>query len=84
MEIRAPINAAIINAAELILIDFPRKTIITNETANLDPEDIPKTKGPAIGLWKKVCKRYPDNANAPPSQKAETALGKRMSIIILL
>ena len=46
------------------------------------PEEIPSVKGPAMGLWKKVCNRYPDRASPPPRIPAAAALGKRIPITI--
>ena len=72
---RAPANAAaIITKEEMLPICF-RKMIITAATASLAPEEIPRTKGPAIGFSKNVCRRKPERARAPPSSMAISALG---------
>ena len=55
---------------------------MTSATTSFAPEEIPRVNGPAIGLWKKVCKRYPDNASPPPRIAAAIALGKRIPITI--
>ena len=39
---------------------------------------MPSTKGPAMGLPKKVCSRKPETARAPPSRAAVSSLGRRM------
>lgn len=54
MEIIDPMKAAIIIAADPIEIDLLRKKIIRSATTSLAPEEIPSTKGPAIGLLKNV------------------------------
>ena len=57
MESIAPANAAVIIPAEFTILPLPRKKTMTSATTIFAPEEIPSTKGPAIGLWKKVCKR---------------------------
>ena len=57
MEIIAPVNAAKIINTEVILIPLPNKNTITSATTIFAPEEIPSTKGPAMGLWKNACKR---------------------------
>ena len=54
IEIMEPINAAIIIAADPMEIDLLRKKIISRATTSLAPDEIPSTKGPAIGLLKNV------------------------------
>ena len=54
IEIKEPINAAMIIAADPMEIDLLRKKIISRATTSLAPEEIPSTKGPAIGLLKNV------------------------------
>ena len=39
----------------------------TNATTIFAPDEIPSTKGPAIGFLKNVWSRKPDSARAPPS-----------------
>ena len=46
----APKNAAAIMASELTRMAFPSKNTITSATTILAPDDMPSTKGPAIGL----------------------------------
>ena len=50
----APPKAPRIMARELTGIPLPRQKIIRNETASSAPEEIPRTKGLAMGLAKKV------------------------------
>ena len=57
MESIAPTNAARIIPAEFTVLPLPRKNTMTRATTIFAPEEIPSTKGPAIGLWKKVCNR---------------------------
>ena len=54
MEIMEPVKAAMIITPEVATIDFPRRKIIVSATISLAPEEIPRTKGPAIGFPKKV------------------------------
>ena len=71
----APTNAAVIIISELNCIALLKERIISSATASLAPDEIPSTKGPAIGFLKKLCKRYPDSASAPPRSIAASALG---------
>ena len=57
---------------------FRRNTIKVMATTILAPEEIPSTKGPAMGLRKKVCRRNPDSASAPPRIPAVMIRGRRM------
>lgn len=57
---------------------------MTNPTVIFAPEEIPNTKGPAIGLRKKVCNRNPDTDSAPPKIAASRILGSRIFQMILL
>ena len=70
MEIIDPAKAARIMAAEPIKRPFPRNRIMTRATTSLAPEEIPRTKGPAIGFAKKVWSKNPDTERAPPSSAA--------------
>ena len=79
MEIMAPAKAARIMAAELTDIPFPSMKIISRDTTSLAPEEIPSTKGPAMGLAKKVWSRKPDTDNAPPRITTARILGSRIS-----
>ena len=57
MEIMAPKKAEKISVAELDTIPRLSRKIMVMETVSFAPEEIPSTKGPAMGLWKKVCSR---------------------------
>ena len=48
------------------------------------PEEIPSTKGPAMGLRKKVWSKKPDTDSAPPRMAASSIRGIRILKIILL
>ena len=54
MEIMEPAKAARIMAPEPMDTDLLKRKIIRKATISLAPEEIPSTKGPAIGLLKKV------------------------------
>ena len=82
MESIAPQNAAATIAAECRTIPFPRETIITSATRSLAPEEMPSTKGPAIGFPKKVCNRYPDTESPPPRTAAASRRGRRMLLMM--
>ena len=56
----------------------------TAQTDSLAPEDMPSTYGPAMGLPKKVCSRYPDTASAPPKSTVMHILGSRICVKIFL
>ena len=58
--------------------------IIANATESFAPEDIPSTKGPAMGLRKNVCSKKPETESAPPSIAAVNVLGSRILQIMLL
>ena len=73
MEIMAPKKAATIIPQDPTPIPRLRKRSITRDTASLAPEDIPSTKGLAIGFPKKVWRRKPDTDRAPPSMAAAKA-----------
>lgn len=51
--------------------------IISNATPKLAPELIPKTKGPAKGLRKRVCISKPLTDNPAPTKMAVMAFGTR-------
>ena len=53
MEIREPTKAARIMTAEPAVSPFPRRKIIVRATVSFAPEEIPRTKGPAIGIVEK-------------------------------
>ena len=42
------------------------------------PEDMPSTKGPAMGFPKKFCSKNPDSDSAPPSMAAINMRGMRI------
>ena len=52
-----PAKAAMIRVAELVSSPRCKNTTIVRATASFAPLDTPMTKGPAIGLAKKVCRR---------------------------
>ena len=53
----APANAARMRVRELVSSPWFRNTTMTSATASLAPLEMPMTKGPAMGLAKKVCNR---------------------------
>ena len=57
MEAMAPAKAAVIRVRELVSRPWFRKVTMTSATASLAPLEMPMTKGPAMGLAKKVCSR---------------------------
>ena len=73
-----PTKAAATIPAALSRMPCPRQKIIVSATVSFAPEDTPSTKGPAIGLAKKVCSRKPETESAPPSSAAASSLGIRM------
>ena len=79
----APAKAARISAQEDAVPKRSIMTIMTTATHILAPEEMPSTKGPAIGLPKKVCSRKPESARAPPSKAACRIRGMRIFQIIL-
>ena len=83
VEAMAPAKAARIRAQEDAAPKRSIMTIITTATHILAPEEIPSTKGPAIGLPKKVCSRNPDRARAPPRSAACRIRGMRIFQMML-
>ena len=83
VEIRAPMKAAAIRTYDDAYDRFDANTIIVKATTILAPDDIPSTKGPAIGLLKKVCSRKPARDRAPPRTAAIRILGILIVHIIL-
>jgi len=79
MDAMAPRNAAMIMTQEFMMRPCPRNRIIKIETTSFAPEEIPRTKGPAMGFEKKVCRRNPDTESAPPRIRAASILGRRIS-----
>ena len=71
----APTNAAAIRVMLLALRDLDKRNTIASATHIFAPDEMPSTKGPAMGLWKNVCKRYPERASAPPRINTDTVLG---------
>ena len=57
MEARAPAKAARIMAADVTRTAWPRENTIRHATRSFAPEEIPRTKGPAMGFRKKVWRR---------------------------
>ena len=55
------------------------KNTITSETTSLAPDEIPKMKGPAMGLLKNVCSKKPEIDSAAPRSTTAMARGRRMS-----
>ena len=74
----APTKAARISPAEEETTPRLRSRIIVIETVSFAPEEMPSTKGPAMGLWKNVCSRYPETDSAPPRIRAESSRGRRI------
>ena len=56
---------------------------MVNATHIFAPDEIPRIKGPAIGLLKNVCKRNPASESAPPKSADIKILGKRILHIML-
>ena len=54
IDTKDPTNAARIRSSDVSARANFRKKIITTATNSLAPDEIPSTKGPAIGLWKNV------------------------------
>ncbi len=77
MAAMAPANAARISVSEPVSRPRFKKTTIVSATASLAPLEMPMTKGPAIGLAKNVCSRYPATESAAPSSTTMTARGRR-------
>ena len=78
MESMEPKKAARINVTEFNNSPCCKKKIIVNATTNFAPEEIPSTKGPAMGFEKKFCNKQPDTDNAPPKIAAASSLGRRI------
>ena len=79
MDSIAPTKAAPMRAAELEANPRFSRKIIISDTASLAPEEIPSTKGPAMGLAKKVWSRKPDRDSPPPRMAAAKIRGARSS-----
>lgn len=81
MVIREPAKAAKTKPKEERAMPALRKKIMARATKSLAPEEMPKTKGPAIGLEKKVCNKKPETERAPPRIIAARMRGSLMSLI---
>ena len=57
MDSIAPQKAAATIVPDCRTMPWSRKKTITSATKSFAPEEIPSTKGPAIGFPKKVCSR---------------------------
>ena len=57
IETIAPRNAAAIKAADEAVCPRDKSMIIVTAIVSFAPEEMPRTKGPAMGLWKNVCSR---------------------------
>ena len=79
MEIMEPAKAARIIPADPTELPLPSETIITRDTTSFAPDEIPSTKGPAMGFAKNVWSRNPDTDSAPPSITADKIRGRRIS-----
>ena len=77
MDSMAPAKAARIIPPELITTPRESRPTIARETVSLAPEEIPSTKGLAMGLAKKAWRRKPDTDRAPPSRAAARVRGRR-------
>ena len=82
MESMEPTKAPRIMAMELKRTPRLRKNTIIRDTVSLAPEEMPSTKGPAMGLAKKVWSRKPDTLSAPPRMAAASRRGSRMPQMI--
>ena len=78
METMDPTKAPAISDMELMTMPRLRKNTITRDTVSLAPEEMPSTKGPAMGLAKKVWSKKPDTDSAPPKMAAASTRGRRM------
>ena len=75
MDSIAPRKAAPIIAAEVETSPRLSRKIIVRDTASFAPEEMPSTKGPAMGLAKKVWSRKPDRDRPPPRIAAASIRG---------
>ena len=57
MDTIAPTKAAAMRMAEEVVLPRLSSASMATHTVIFAPEEIPSTKGPAMGLWKKVCSR---------------------------
>lgn len=76
-----------IKAETIIMVEFKLPLLLMTKTmvkatVNLAPDEIPRIYGPAMGLLKKVCKRKPERAKAPPSTRQAIVLGNLIFQII--
>ena len=61
--------------SDKIVISNAFNTNIPKATPNVEPEEIPKTDGPANGFLNKVCINNPDKAIPAPHKIAVIVLG---------
>ena len=80
--IREPIKAAATIPREVISIPAFKRKIMVMATKSLAPEEMPRTKGPAIGLPKKVWSKKPETDRAPPRRIAARILGSLIPVRI--
>ena len=78
MHTMAPMKAASIMMPEEMVSSFWRQAIISRATESLAPEEMPSTKGPAMGFAKNVCSWKPATESAPPSTAAARSRGMRI------
>ena len=83
MESIAPAKAATTVTGSGIAEKMPCIAIVTTARKSFAPEEMPRTKGPAIGLRKKVWIRKPESESAPPSSAASRIRGSRIFMITL-
>ena len=77
-DIIEPAKAAMISAAEDTAPSLLKKKIMVTATTIFAPEEMPSTKGPAMGFPKKFCSRKPDSDSAPPNIAAMKMRGMRI------
>lgn len=80
---REPTKDAITVTDTGIWLKSPVIMIVVMARNSFAPEDIPSTKGPAIGFRKKVWIRNPESDKAPPSREARTIRGRRIFHMML-
>ena len=74
-DINEPAKAEITRVMLLLFKDADIKKTMVSATHIFAPDEIPSTKGPAIGLRKNVWSKSPDSASAPPSIITAILLG---------
>ena len=78
MDSMAPTKEAKMSTTDPTATPRERKPMRVNDKISFAPEEMPRMKGPAIGLAKKVWSRKPERARAPPSRAAAKMRGRRM------